>query len=102
MPKPGYMIIEGQIVEIRDGQKKMTRTYTYGYRTLRVFAGVEYYSVLVNTARMNEFGFLPREGQWVRIEGRLSPALNDLYDRSIDCVSELTHIDPSEKINENQ
>lgn len=98
MPKPGQIAIEGKIVEVRDGEKKVSRAYTYGYRTLRVQVGAEYYSVLVNAAKINQYGFLPREGQWIRIEGRLSPAINDLYDQSIDNVSLLQHIEPPEKI----
>ena len=85
--------IEGKIVEIRDGEKKITRSYTYGYMSLRVQVGFEYYSVLVNTSKLNQYGFLPRVGQWVRVKGRLFPSKNGFYDPSIKWVSELKHIE---------
>ena len=88
-----YVTIEGQIVEIRDGEKKITRTYTYGYISLRVQVGFEYYSVLVNASKLNQYGFLPRVGQWVRIKGRLFPSEDCFYDQSIKWVSELRHIE---------
>ncbi|MBN1800886.1 MAG: hypothetical protein JW891_05225 [Candidatus Lokiarchaeota archaeon] len=75
----------------------MTRSYTYGYLSLRVLSGNDYYSVLVNASKINQYGFLPRVGQWIRVKGRLIPPENDLYDPSIKWVSEIEHIDPPKK-----
>ncbi len=93
----GEISIKGKIVEVRNGEKRMTRSYTYGYLSLRVLAGSEYYSVLVNSSKINQYGFLPRVGQWIRVRGRLFPPQNDLYDPSIKWVSDIKHIDPPEK-----
>ncbi len=98
MSTTGTITIEGKIVEVRDGAKKMNRNYTYGYRSLRVFADGEYYSVLVNTSKLNKYGFLPRVGQWIRVTGRLSRSKDEyVYDQSISWVSKLEHIEPQGK-----
>ena len=89
--------IEGKIVEIRNGEKKIRRSYTYGFMSLRIQVGFEYYSVLVNSSKINAFGFLPRVGQWIRVKGRLFPSENGFYDQSIKWVSELEHIEPPKK-----
>ena len=94
MTNSGEVTIEGVVVEVRDGSKKIRRNYTYGYRSLRVQVEFDYYSVLINTAKINEFGFLPRVGQWIRVTGRLSKSKDDFYDPSISWVSHLQHIDP--------
>lgn len=94
MKNPGEITIEGVVVEVRDGSKKVRRNYTYGYRSLRVQVDFDYYSVLINTAKLNKFGFLPRVGQWIRVTGRLSKSKDDFYDPSISWVSQLQHIDP--------
>lgn len=91
------VVKEGKIVEVMDGTKKITRSYTYGYLSLRIQVGFEYYSVLVNSSHLNRFGFLPRVGQWVRVKGRLFPSEDGFYDPSIKWVSELTHIEPPKK-----
>jgi len=95
--KSGEVTIEGLIVEVRDGSKQVRRNYNYGYRSLRLQVGFDYYSVLINTAKLNEFGFLPKIGQWIRVTGRLSKSKDDLYDPSISWVSQLQHIDPPTK-----
>lgn len=86
--------LEGKIVEIRNGEKKMSRAYTYGYMSLRILVGFEYYSVLVNSSKINKFGFLPKVGQWIRVQGRLFPSEDGLYDASIKYVLDLEHIEP--------
>lgn len=97
MNNPGEITVEGVVVEVRDGSKKVRRNYTYGYRSLRILVDFEYYSVLLNTAKLNEFGFLPKVGQWIRVTGRLSKSKDDIYDPSISWVSQLQHIDPPAK-----
>ena len=94
MSKSGEITIEGKIVQVRDGEKRISRSYTYGYMALRVQVGFEYYSVLVDTSKLNKYGFLPKVGQWVHIEGRLFPSENGMYDPSIKWVSVLRHIEP--------
>jgi hypothetical protein len=97
MKNPGEITIEGVVVEVRDGSKKIRRNYTYGYRSLRVQVEFDYYSVLVNTSKLNEFGFIPKVGQWIRVTGRLSQSKDDFYDPSISWISQLQHIDPPRK-----
>ena len=94
MKNSGEVTIEGVVVEVRDGSKKIRRNYTYGYRSLRILVDFDYYSVLINTSKLNEFGFLPKVGQWIRVTGRLSRSKDDFYDPSISWVSQLQHIDP--------
>ena len=94
MSKAGTTTIEGKIVEIRGGEKKMSRSYTYGYMSLRVMVGFEYYSVLVSTSKLNSYGFLPKVGQWIRVTGRLSKPKDDFYDQSLSWISSLEHIEP--------
>ncbi len=90
----GTVTIEGRIVEVRDGSKKISRTSTYGYRSLRVLVDNEYYSVLVSTSKLNQYGFLPKIGQWIQATGRLSSQADEFYDFSISHISVLKHIDP--------
>jgi len=94
MKNSGEITIEGVVVEVRDGSKKIRRNYTYAYRSLRILVDFDYYSVLINTSKLNEFGFLPKVGQWIRVTGRLSRSKDDFYDPSISWVSQLQHIDP--------
>ena len=93
----GLTKIEGRIVEVRDGERKISRTYTYGYMSLRVLVGFEYYSVLVNTSKLNQYGFILKVGQWIRVEGRLSRNQDQLYDASISHVTLFEHIEPPKK-----
>ncbi len=97
MENKGNFTIEGRIVEVRDGSKKIRRTYTYGYRSIRVLVGSDYYSVLVNTSKLNQYGFLPKVGQWIRVTGRLSPSKNGFFDPSISWITQLEHIEPPQK-----
>ncbi len=97
MKNPGEITVEGLVVEVRDGSKKIRRNYTYGYRSLRVQVEFDYYSVLVNTSKLNKFGFIPKVGQWIRVTGRLSQSKDDFYDPSISWISQLQHIDPPKK-----
>lgn len=94
MNNTGLTKIEGRIVEVRDGERKITRTYTYGYMSLRVLVGFEYYSVLVNTSKLNQYGFIPKVGQWIRAEGRISRDQNEFYDTSLSHITLLEHIEP--------
>ena len=97
MTNTGLKIIEGRIVEVRDGARKISRSYTYGYMSLRVLVGFEYYSVLVSSAKIDKYGFLPKVGQWIRAEGRLSASQDDFYDASLTHLTSLEHIEPLKK-----
>jgi len=91
--KDGTVTIEGKITEVRDGSSKINRSYTYGYRPLRVLVGHDYYSVLIATSKLNKYGFLPKVGHWIRVTGRLSLQQDDLYDPSIKYVTQFEHIE---------
>lgn len=97
MTNTGLKTIEGRIVEVRDGARKISRSYTYGYMSLRVMVGFEYYSVLVNSSKIDKYGFLPKVGQWIRAEGRLSGSQDDFYDASLTHLTTLEHIEPPKK-----
>jgi hypothetical protein len=94
MSYKGKKTIEGRIVEIRGGEKRMTRSYTYGYMSLTVRVGVEMYSVLVSASKINSYGFLPRVGHYIRAEGIRSPANDGYHDFSMSHLSSLEHIEP--------
>ena len=100
MTRSGFTEIEGKIVEVRSGEKQIRRGYTYGYMSIRVLVGYEYYSVLVDTSKLNQYGFLPRVGQYIRVEGFLSRPKNGIYDPSITRVTALEHIEPPNKKSE--
>lgn len=97
MTSAGLKTIEGKIVEIRNGARKISRSYTYGYMSLRVMVGFEYYSVLVSSSNIDKFGFLPKVGQWIRVEGRYSGSQDDFYDASLTHITYLEHIEPPKK-----
>ncbi|MBY8986340.1 MAG: hypothetical protein KGD65_14795 [Candidatus Lokiarchaeota archaeon] len=99
MTSNGLKTVEGRIVEVRNGARKITRSYTYGYMSLRVLVGFEYYSVLVNTSKINKYGFIPKVGQWVRAEGRFSESQDDFYDASLTHLTSLEHIEPPKRKN---
>ena len=80
-------------MEIRNGERQISRTYTYGYMSLRILVGWEYYSVLVDTSKLNKFGFLPKVGQWIHVEGVLSKNENEFYEPSISRISVFEHIE---------
>ena len=94
MTNAGPKTIEGKIVEVRDGARKISRSFTYGYMSLRVLVGFEYYSVLVSTSKINTYGFIPKVGQWIRAEGRLSGSQDDFYGASLTHITSLEHIEP--------
>jgi hypothetical protein len=94
MSYKGKKTIEGRIVEIRGGEKRMTRSYTYGYMSLTVRVGVEMYSVLVSASKIDFYGFLPRVGHYIRAEGIRSPANDGYHDFSMSHLSSLEHIEP--------
>ena len=97
MTTTGLKTIEGRIVEVRNGARKINRTFTYGYMSLRVLVGFEYYSVLVASSKINKYGFIPKVGQWIRAEGRLSGSQDDFYDASLTHLTSLKHIEPLNK-----
>ena len=53
--------------------------------------------MLLSTSKLNEYGFLPKVGHWIRVTGVLSKDQNEFYDPSISRVSLLEHIDPPMK-----
>ncbi|KKM77164.1 hypothetical protein LCGC14_1372790 [marine sediment metagenome] len=93
MSKFGTETIIGKIVEVRNGEKRISRNYTYGYISLRVLVGFQYYSVLVAISKLNQYGFLPKVGQWIRVKGTLSNDKEGLYDASISKVTLFEHIE---------
>jgi len=50
--------------------------------------------VLVNTSKLNQYGFIPKVGQWIRVEGRLSRNQDEFYDASLSRITLLEHIEP--------
>lgn len=93
MSHKGKSTIEGRIVEIRGGERRISRSYTYGYMSLTVRVGMEMYSVLVSTSKINSYGFLPRVGHYIRAEGIKSPANDGYHDFSISHLTSLEHIE---------
>ena len=93
----GKTTIEGRIVEVRGGEKRISRAYTYGYMSLTVRVGIEMYSVLVSASKINSYGFLPRVGHYIRAEGRKSPSKDGYHDFSLSYLSSLEHIEPRKK-----
>ncbi|MFX1322428.1 MAG: hypothetical protein ACFFAQ_12385 [Promethearchaeota archaeon] len=65
--------------------------------SVRMLVGFDYYSVLVNTSKLNQYGFVPKVGQWIRVEGRLSRNQDEFYDPSISHITLLEHIEPPKK-----
>ena len=96
MSYKGKTTIEGRIVEVRGGEKSISRAYTYGYMslTVRVNSGIEMYSVLVSASKINSYGFLPRVGHYIRAEGIKSPSKDGYHDYSLSYLSSLEHIEP--------
>lgn len=90
----GKTAIEGRIVEIRGGEKRISRAYTYGYMSLTVRVGIYMYSVLVSASKINSYGFLPRVGHYIRAEGIRSPSQDGYHDFSMSHLSSLEHIEP--------
>jgi len=94
MAHKGKTTIEGRIVEVRGGEKRITRSYTYGYMSLTVRVGIEMYSVLVSASKIDSYGFLPRIGHYIRAEGIRSPSNDGYHDFSMSHLSSLEHIEP--------
>ena len=65
--------------------------------SLRVLVGFEYYSVLVNTSKLKQYGFIPKVGQWIRVEGRLSRERDEFYDPSLSHIILLEHFEPPKR-----
>ena len=94
MTYKGKTTIEGRIVEVRGGEKRISRAYTYGYMSLTVRVGIYMYSVLVNASKIDSYGFLPRIGHYIRAEGVRSPSQDGYHDFSMSRLSSLEHIEP--------
>jgi len=94
MSLKGKKAIEGRIVEIRGGEKRISRAYTYGYMSLTVRVGIYMYSVLVSASKVNSYGFLPRVGYYIRAEGIQTPSQDGYHDFSMSHLSSLEHIEP--------
>lgn len=94
MSYKGKKIIRGQITAIRNGEKKISRGYTYGYMILSVQTDNGLYSILVSVAKINSYGFLPRVGQYVLAEGIRTPSRDGFHDYSMSHLSMLEHIEP--------
>ena len=94
MSAKGKKTIEGRIVEVRGGEKRISRAYTYGYMSLTVRVGIYMYSVLVSASKINSYGFIPRVGHYIRAEGIRSPSKDGYHDFSMSHLSSLEHIDP--------
>ena len=94
MAYKGKTTIEGRIVEVRGGEKRISRSYTYSYMSLTVRVGIEMYSVLVSASKINSYGFMPRVGHYIRAEGIKSPANDGYHDFSMSHLSSLEHIEP--------
>ena len=98
MHDSGKITITGQITSIRHGEKRMSRSFTYGYMVLSVLVGSEMYSILVDTSRINEYGFLPRVGQTITAVGIKTPSKDGIHDYSMSHLSELIHTERKKKI----
>ena len=94
MSRTGKIIIRGYITAIRNGEKQISRSYTYGYMVLTVQTKAGLYSVLVNSSKINTYGFLPRVGQHILAEGIRSPSRDGFHDYSMSHLSTLEHIEP--------
>ncbi|MBY9017356.1 MAG: hypothetical protein KGD66_00850 [Candidatus Lokiarchaeota archaeon] len=94
----GRISIEGRIMAANNqGEKRISRNYTYGYMVLSVQVGADLYSVLVSSSKINTYGFLPRIGQYVHAEGIRSPGRDGFHDYSLSHLSTLEHIEPPKK-----
>jgi hypothetical protein len=95
MYKSGKYVIKGQIISIRDGEKKIRKGFIYGYMILSVQVGTDLYSILVDTLKVNKYGFLPRNGQYIQAEGLKAPAHDGIHDFSMSHLTYLKHIEPN-------
>jgi hypothetical protein len=92
LSQKGKRIIQGQIIAINNGERRISRSYTYGYMILSVRTNEGLCSVLVSTAKINSYGFLPRVGQYILAEGILTPSPDGYHDYSLSHLSTLEHI----------
>lgn len=92
MTLPQDITVEGKITSVRDGESRINQGFTYGYRVLEVMSNKRTYSVLINTGKFNDYGFIPKEGFWVHIEGKLYESDEYMYP-SIKRVKVLKHIE---------
>ncbi|MFX0033536.1 MAG: hypothetical protein ACFE8E_07185 [Candidatus Hodarchaeota archaeon] len=93
MSGTGRVIIRGRITDIRDGEKRISRSFTYGYMILTVQTKTALYSVLVDSSKINTYGFLPRVGYMILAEGIKSPSRDGFHDFSLSHLSTLEHIE---------
>ena len=97
MSRTGKVIIRGYITAIRNGEKRISRSYTYGYMVLTLQTNKGLYSVLVNSSKINAYGFLPRLGQYILAEGIRFPSRDGFHDYSLSHLSTLEHIESIKK-----
>ena len=93
----GKTTIKGRITSVRSGEKKIRRGFTYGYMILSVQVGADMYSVLVDTAKINKYGFLPRVGHFIKTEGLKAPSRDGIHDYSLSHITYLEHIEIPKK-----
>ena len=62
MYRSGKATIKGRIIAIRSGEKQVRRGYTYGYMIISVQVEADTYSVLVDTSKINKYGFYQELG----------------------------------------
>lgn len=94
MSHKGKKVVRGRITAIRNGEKRISRGYTYGYMVLTVHTNEGLYSILVSTAKIDTYGFLPRVGQTILAEGIRTPSRDGFHDYSMSHLSMLEHIEP--------
>ena len=97
MYKSGKFAIKGQIVGIQTGEKQIRRGFIYGYMILSVQVGLDLYSILVNTSKLDKYGFLPRNGQYIQTEGLKAPARDGIHNFTLSHLTYLKHIEPHDK-----
>jgi len=94
----GRISIDGCIMAVENqGEKQISRNYTYGYLVLSVQVGADLYSILVSSSKINSYGFLPRIGQYIHAEGIRSPGRDGFHDYSLSHLSTLEHREPPKK-----
>ncbi|MFX1575505.1 MAG: hypothetical protein ACFFB0_22440 [Promethearchaeota archaeon] len=93
MSGTGKIIIRGRITAIQDGEKQISRSFIYGYMILTVQTKNALYSVLVDSSKVNAYGFLPRVGHMILAEGIKSPSRDGFHDFSLTHLSTLEHIE---------
>lgn len=83
----------GMVLKIRHGDTRINRGFTYGYMVLTIRAeGGDFYDVVFSTSKFGAFGFIPKTGHWVEVEGKVFPARPG-GNPSIKWVSKLRHIE---------